>query len=128
MSSMGPYSESTEYGHPGVVRVLNDELQWGRTLRARNTATAAKAATEMTELQWGRTLRARNTIAKGLNGSLAQAELQWGRALRARNTGVCPDGRFKRDGLQWGRALRARNTPASRRRAAKQSSFNGAVL
>src|SRR5665213_1530160 len=104
MSSMGPYSESTEYGHPGVVRVLNDELQWGRTLRARNT------------------------IAKGLNGSLAQAELQWGRALRARNTGVCPDGRFKRDGLQWGRALRARNTPASRRRAAKQSSFNGAVL
>src|SRR5665213_1660203 len=109
MSSMGPYSESTEYGHPGVVRVLNDELQWGRTLRARNTATAAKAATEMTELQWGRTLRARNTpvifhdadsvILPSMGPCFESTEyeqkavmyftgkeLQWGRALKARNT------------------------------------------
>src|SRR5665213_416328 len=38
------------------------ELQWGRTLRARNTTMVDPRQSQMIELQWGRTLRARNTI------------------------------------------------------------------
>src|SRR5665213_1006860 len=41
-ASLGPYSESTEYGLATSTSQTTIRLQWGRTLRARNTLPEAR--------------------------------------------------------------------------------------
>src|SRR5665213_1156869 len=106
---MGPYSESTEYTFNADELKSAFQLQWGRTLRARNTIirnvlfdlmplASMGPYSESTEY-----LRQRVRFSVATNASMgpysesteyelyisafvAFYPLQWGRTLRARNT------------------------------------------
>src|SRR5665213_2767256 len=148
---MGPYSESTEYTFNADELKSAFQLQWGRTLRARNTIirnvlfdlmplASMGPYSESTEY-----LRQRVRFSVATNASMGPYSesteynhhlgrgavvklLQWGRTLRARNTILrCLDLRIQ-IWLQWGRTLRARNTGARPTASRATPGFNGAVL
>src|SRR5665213_1553071 len=106
---MGPYSESTEYILHRPARCRQSKLQWGRTLRARNTVRRSSSRrsrvhasmgpySESTEYSFAGCFTAKlypasmgpysESTEYGLATSTSHTtiRLQWGRTLRARNT------------------------------------------
>src|SRR5665213_1661840 len=102
---MGPYSESTEYRLVGGI------------LRFRHTPM----------LQWGRTLRARNTLKSIFSFGIQHPASMgpYSESTEYRSFSHKPGTLAL---LQWGRTLRARNTTRCKKRRRAHSRFNGAVL
>src|SRR5665213_2263177 len=124
---MGPYSESTEYTFNADELKSAFQLQWGRTLRARNTIIRNVLFDLMPLASMGPYSESTEYNHHLGRGAVVNW-LQWGRTLRARNTILrCLDLRIQ-IWLQWGRTLRARNTAGPHGAKRSFGSFNGAVL
>src|SRR5665213_3039533 len=61
-ASMGPYSESTEYGHHAVCVDERGAASMGPYSESTEYRRRSARRRHQTPLQWGRTLRARNTF------------------------------------------------------------------